>query len=134
MHLQYETPRFSANFEIKIKDNKQEHTHSFVFEAEPPREIMDAFQALITPNAGPHAGAARISVSTSIDIKDFGTGAGGMVVISLACDQEQTKIHQAIGLASQAANYYAKTHRQEVEKELLGLLEEKKAKGIKYGN
>lgn len=134
MELNQESPRFSANFEIRIKSGQQEETHTFAFAGEPPRELMDQAQALINPQKGQHAGAARVSVSTSIDVKDFGTGAGGMVVISLACDQDLQTIHQAATLAGQVATHYAKGHREEVEKELLTILENKKAKGIKYGS
>ena len=47
---------------------------------------------------------ARISVGRDLSEKDFGSGGGVMVNVTLTCDQSQPAISQAISLANDIAN------------------------------
>jgi hypothetical protein len=64
----------------------------YTFTEDPPKELMDAYEQV----AG--NGLARVTVSTDMGIKDFGTGAGSMVTISLACNQDQQTMQSALNL------------------------------------
>lgn len=51
-------------------------------------------------------GLARITVSTDMALKDFGSGAGAMVSVSLTCNQDQDTIDKTIDLAGSIAREY----------------------------
>lgn len=116
-------PKFGAWMTLRLPDGEEIH---YTFDGEVPKEIMDAYKQVIGD------GNAHVSASSDMGIKDFGTGAGAMVSVSLTCDQSQQGIHQAAQLASQASLYYSKLHRANVEAELLQILEQRRAQGVSY--
>jgi hypothetical protein len=110
-------PRFSASMTLEVKGHP---ATNFTFAEEPPKEIMDAYEQV----AG--NGLARVTVSTDMGIKDFGTGAGSMVTISLACNQDQQTMQTALNLAGQLGRWFVKENRQLAENELNVIIEQKK--------
>lgn len=74
---------------------------------------------------------ARISVSADMALKDFGSGAGAMVTVTISCNQDKNTIEQAIDLAGSLARAYCAEQRQLAEKELENAV---KAKAGPYGN
>lgn len=108
---------------------KGEPAIHYTFTEDPPKELMDAYEQV----AG--NGLARVTVSTDMGIKDFGTGAGSMVTISLACNQDQQTMQTALSLAGQMGRWFAKENRQLAENELNAIIEQKalsKGPGPRY--
>jgi len=83
--------------------------------------LMDKYEELIGD------GQAHISVSSDMSIKDFGTGAGAMVTISLSCNQDAVTIEKAIDFAGVLARQFAAEHQQLGDIELKKILDSKKA-------
>lgn len=110
-------PRFSASMSLEVKGQPAIH---YTFKEDPPKELMDAYEQV----AG--NGLARVTVSTDMGIKEFGTGAGSMVTISLACNQDQQTMQNALNLAGQMGRWFAKENRQLAENELNVIIEQKK--------
>lgn len=102
---------------VHLKGHPDTH---FTFAEDPPKEIMDAYEQV----AG--NGLARVTVSTDMGIKEFGTGAGSMVTVSLTCNQDQQTMQTALSLAGQMARWFAKENRQLAENELNVIIEQKK--------
>ena len=117
MELVRVQPKFSAGMSLELKGQPAIH---YTFTEDPPKELMDAYEQV----AG--NGLARVTVSTDMGIKDFGTGAGSMVTISLTCNQDQQTLQTAVGLAGQMARWYTKENRQLAENELNVIVEQKK--------
>lgn len=109
---------FGLSMTVSLKDSPDIH---FSYTGEVPKELMDAYQQVVG-NA-----LARVSVGTDLNIKDFGTGAGAMVNVSLSCNQDQQTIQQALGLCGQMGLWYAQHHRDVAEKELQKVIDQKKA-------
>lgn len=63
-------------------------------------------------------GLARITVSADMALKDFGSGAGAMVSVSLTCNQDQDTIDKAIDLAGEIARQYCVEQHKLAENEL----------------
>lgn len=117
MEIHRELPRYSASMTIHLKGHPDTH---LTFTEEPPKDIMDAYEQVVGN------GLAKVSVSTDMGIKDFGTGAGSMVTISLSCNQDQQTMQNALSLAGQMGRWYAKENRQLAENELNTIIEQKK--------
>jgi hypothetical protein len=93
---------------------------SEVAQSDIPEEFMSEFKALVGD------GKAHVSVSADMSIKDFGTGAGAMITVSLTCGQDRDTIEQAIDLAGVVARQYAAEHQKQAEVELNKLIESRK--------
>ncbi len=106
-------PRFSITCQLEAKGIQPV---TFVYTGERPKELMDAYSQLI---GDAHAG---ISVSTDLSLKKFGSGASGMVTISLTCNQDQNTMMAALELAAQMGRWFAKKHQGEAEAEFRNLL------------
>lgn len=78
-----------------------------------PEKHMDEYKKIV--------GDANAHVSASADMafKEYGSGAGAMVTVSLACNQDLESIEKAVDLAGQLARAYAKEHQLLAEKEFL---------------
>ncbi len=63
-------------------------------------------------------GLARITVSADMALKEFGSGAGAMVSVSLTCNQDQDTIEKTIDLAGTIARQYAVEQHKLAEEEL----------------
>lgn len=101
-------PRFSIHCKYEAKDIAPV---VFSYEGEKPKELMDIYAQLIgDANAG-------ISVSTDMSFKIFGSGASGMVTVSLTCNQDQQTMLTAMDLASQMGRWFVKKHQAEAEAE-----------------
>jgi hypothetical protein len=64
-------------------------------------------------------GQARVTVGRDLAEKDYGNGGGVFVNVSLACDQSQAAISQAIQLAYQVADGAVWHYQQQVKQELI---------------
>lgn len=102
---------------LEVKGHPAVH---YTFTDEPPKEVMDAYEQVVGN------GLAKVAVSTDMGIKDFGTGAGSMVTVSLTCNQDQQTMQTALSLAGQIARWYVKENRQLAENELNAIIEQKK--------
>lgn len=118
-HIEY--PKFSAM--AKITKEGQPDVH-FTFTGEVPQNIMDNFQQIIGD------GKSRVSVSVDMGIKEFGTGASGMVTVSLTCNQDEQTVARAVQLAGSAAKWYAANYRNEAEQEVNKILEDRKQRSL----
>ncbi len=114
-------PKFTAGMSITQKDYPDIH---FTFAEEVPKEIMDNFESIVGNAHG------RVSVSVDMGIKDFGTGAGSMVTVSLAFNQDETTFARAALLAGGAAKWYANNFRQDAEVELNKIVAERKQQNL----
>lgn len=113
MDRELSLPKLSASMSFTIKvPGEQGIEESYVYAGSIPEEVMDAYQALIGD------GKARITVSSDMAIKNFGTGAGAMVSVSLCCNQDEDTIDKAIQMAGQLARSYAMEQRAVAEEEL----------------
>jgi hypothetical protein len=83
---------------------------------EVPKNIMDEIAKI----AGD--GKARVTVSTDFGIKEFGTGTSAMCSVSLTCNQDETSIDKAIGIAGDLARGYAMEQRAAAEASFVALL------------
>ena len=110
-------PKFSAGMTLELKGDPPIH---YTFTNEPPKEVMDAYEQVVGN------GLAKVAVSADMNIKDFGTGAGSMVTVSLTCNQDQQTLQTALNLAGQIARWYVKENRQLAENELNTIIEQKK--------
>jgi hypothetical protein len=108
-------------------DMKGSPTVHYSFSNEPPKEVMDAYEQVVGN------GLAKVAVSTDMGIKDFGTGAGSMVTVSLTCNQDQQTMQTALSLAGQIARWYVKENRQLAENELNVIIEQKKMEAMGRG-
>lgn len=95
----WELPRFSLTFRVFEKGYPDQ---IFTYEGDMPEQLQDQFRRIIGD------GLARVSVGVPLDLKDFGSGGGAHVSVSLTCNQDANSIHQAHELAMQAALYYVK--------------------------
>lgn len=84
-----------------------------------PVAQLDDFQRLIGD------GRARVSVTSDVGIKDFGTGASASCTIVLTCNQDASTLNQAAQLAANVSRFYAQQNRQYAEDELKMLLEQR---------
>ena len=92
------------------------------FQVEPreiPRSIMDEIAKI----AGD--GKARVTVSSDFGIKEYGNGTSAMCSVSLTCNQDETSIDKAIGIAGDLARSYALEQRAQAEVAFKQLLESK---------
>lgn len=105
-------PRFKAVLSVEM-DKK---VTDFVYAGEIPKELMDAFEALIGD------GKAGATVSTDFGVKKFGNGANVMVTVSLTCGQSQAQINAAAELAASAGRFFARKFHGEAEAELKNML------------
>ena len=97
-------------------------TEAATFQVEPheiPRNIMDEIAKI----AGD--GKARVTVSTDFGIKEFGTGTSAMCSVSLTCNQDETSIDKAIGIAGDLARSYALEQRAQAERSFNELMQQK---------
>lgn len=61
---------------------------------------------------------ARVTVSADMAIKEFGTGVGVMVSVTLSCNQDQETIERGIDLGGQIVRGYCEEQYNLAEKEL----------------
>lgn len=84
----------------------------FVTQLEFTKAQMDKYKELIGD------GQARVSVSADMALKEFGSGAGAMVTVSLSCNQDHVTIDKAVALAGEMAREYCSDQRILAEQEL----------------
>jgi hypothetical protein len=78
-----------------------------------PESYMDIYKKLLGD------AKARVSVSADMSLKEFGSGAGAMVTVTLSCNQDAETIEQAIDLAGKLAREYCVEHQKLAEQELM---------------
>lgn len=83
-----------------------------VAQASLPEEYMDKYKKLLGD------GAAKVTVSADMALKEFGSGAGAMVSVSLSCNQDQESIESAVDMAGQLARSYCVEQHKLAEKDL----------------
>jgi hypothetical protein len=64
-------------------------------------------------------GLAKVTVGRDLGEKDFGSGGGVIVNVTLTCDQSAAKIGAAIALAHQVADGSAWHYQQQLKQQLL---------------
>lgn len=89
-----------------------ETVSSQIYDGEFPEEYMQRVKSLVGD------GKAKISISTEMSMKDFGTGASAMCTITLTCDQSESAIEEAAQLAGGMARHYATQMREMAERDL----------------
>lgn len=94
----------------------------YVFEGDAPmsQEQQDKYAAVIGN------GLAKVNVGRDLGEKDFGSGGGVIVNISLTCDQSEVALNQAISLAHQLADQACWYYHQQLKQQLLqaGILQQ----------
>lgn len=99
---------------ITIRRSKVSEAGEVLEQAEmdlPQGKAMDEYQKIRGD------GSARVSVGTDMSSKDYGTGAGAMVSVTLSCNQDKDSIERAIELAGSLARAYCTEQRQLAEAE-----------------
>lgn len=71
-------------------------------------------------------GLAKVSVGRDLGEKDFGSGGGVIVSVTLTCDQSEQSVNAAIALAHEVADNHAWHYQQRLKQQLLqtGILKE----------
>ena len=82
-------------------------------EAKMSQSQNDYYQSLIGD------GKARVSVSRDEAEKDFGTGGGIGVTVTLTCGQTHDQVQAAIGLAHQIADGAVKYYAPQIKQDLI---------------
>lgn len=77
------------------------------------QEQQERFKALIGD------GLSKVTVSRDLGEKDFGSGGGVIVSVTLTCDQSEASVHNAINLAHEVANKHAWYYQQMLKQQLL---------------
>ena len=93
-----------------------------------PEEYMDQYKQILG-NA-----QAKVSVGADMALKEFGSGAGAHVSVTLSCDQSQDVIETAIDLAGKIARAYCVEQQKQAEQELLASQAQKQQLGGGYGH
>lgn len=106
MHLP--TMRVQSHF-----TNGDTHFHLDQVDLSKDAKFMDRY-AQILGNA-----QARVSVSADMSLKEFGSGAGAMVTVTLSCNQDSATIESAIDLAGELARNYCAEHQKLAEQTLM---------------
>lgn len=101
LEIEHRLPKVAGDFSLIYTDRTGKKEEHYLYSGEVPKEVMDAYQQLIGD------GKARVAVSADFAVKDFGTGAGASVTVSLSCNQDQQTINAAINLAAQTAQQAA---------------------------
>jgi hypothetical protein len=113
MDYELALPKMTASMDIVIKVPGGEGIdENYVYSGPLPEEVMDAYQKIVGD------AKARVTVSADMAIKNYGTGAGAMVSVSLSCNQDEETIDTAIQMAGQLARSYAMEQRSVAEEEL----------------
>jgi hypothetical protein len=110
-------PKIVAWREISVDGQNTRYT----YDGEVPMEVLNQAGDLLG------GGAARVSVSQDMSLKEFGSGAAAGVTISLSCEQSDTVIAQAVGLAGYWAREYVKQQLELADQEYQTLAAQKKA-------
>ncbi len=110
----FQEPKFVASMTFSLPDKSQ--IVRDIYRGDPPMEVQDEYSRL----AGD--GKARVSASTDMSIKDFGTGASAMCSVSITVNQDQGSIERGLQVCWWLAKKYATQFRQEAEQEMLNIL------------
>lgn len=110
-------PKIKISRTFESKDHQQKFIE--VAQLDIPEEYMQNIEAVIGD------GKSHVSVSADMSIKEFGTGAGAMVTVTLTCGQSMDYIEQAIDIAGTIARQYAAEHQKQAELELQKIIKEK---------
>jgi len=104
IEVEQRLPRIGGDILITYSDRTGKKEEHLLHDGQVPKELMDAYQQIIGDSK------ARVAVGADFAVKDFGTGAGASVTVSLSCNQDAQTINQAITLAAtlaqQAAAHY----------------------------
>lgn len=101
LEVRSELPSIGGSITITYGTQQDPQAERFVHTGEVPKEIMDAYQELIGD------ANAKVTVGADLAVKDFGTGAGAFVSVSLTCNQDVNTVNMAISLAAAAAQQAA---------------------------
>jgi len=125
MHVSLQDPNYKSYVQLTVVRNETKEKVRYTYTGEVPKQLMDAYQQVVGN------GQARVSVSTEVGAKEFGTGASSMVTVSLSCNQDQQTLLTAINLAGEMARWAAKDLLGKSETELQQMLA---AKGGNQGS
>ena len=64
-------------------------------------------------------GLSKVSVGRDLGEKDFGSGGGVMINVTLTCDQSAEKIAMAIDLAYKTADSYCWHYQNQIKQQLI---------------
>lgn len=77
------------------------------------QQQQDAYKDLLGDEKG------KVSVSRDIAEKDFGSGGGVSVMVTLTCDQSRDKVNQAIALAYEIADGACWHYQKQIKQQLV---------------
>lgn len=99
---------------IHARAKGAENAH-YLYEGDAPmsQEQQDQYKAIIGD------GLAKVTIGRDLGEKDFGSGGGVIVNITLTCDQSQGMINHAIALAHQLADSACWHYHQQLKNQLL---------------
>lgn len=109
--IQHPLTRMSIDVRIEALGPEEHYTYSG--EARMTQEQQDHYKHLIGD------GRARIGVHADLAEKDYGSGGGITVTVSLTCDQSEPIVKQAIALAHQIAEGAAWYYQAQLKEKLL---------------
>lgn len=87
------------------------NTQSEVGQVDLPEKYMDIYEKLKGD------GSSKVTVAADLALKDFGSGAGAMVSVTLSCGQDAKSIEEAIDLAGKLAREYCVEQHKLAEQE-----------------
>lgn len=106
----------------RVYIKSQNELNNEILEGEAPmsQEQQDYYKGVIGD------GQAKVTVGRDMSEMDYGSGGKVFVSISLSCDQSSAGITQAVGLASQMADYFVEQHYLQMKArcQSIGLLKE----------
>ncbi len=77
------------------------------------QDQKDRFKSLVGD------GLAKVTVSKDLGEKDFGSGGGVVVSVTLTCDQSESGINSAIALANEVATNHTWYYQQQLKGQLI---------------
>ncbi len=107
----YPLTAMTVHVHDKTKSNNEHHLYEG--DAVMSQEQQDRFKALIGD------GLSKVTVSQDLGEKDFGSGGGVIVSVTLTCDQNENSIANAIALAHEVANGHAWYYQHKLKEQLL---------------
>ncbi len=101
----FKLPKFTAAAELTHKDHSPKYFH---IDIELEETDMDRFNDCIGD------GKARISLGADMGEKEYGSGYGFMLNVTLTCDQSEDGLDQGVALAVDTIGEYAPMIKQRI--------------------
>lgn len=107
-------PLTAMTIHVRDKDagSKPEH-HLYEGEVVMSQAQQDRYAAIIGD------GLSKVTVGHDLGEKDFGSGGGVIVSVTLTCGQNEQSVNSAIALAHEITNNHAWYYQQKLKQQLL---------------